>query len=250
MNGIELKKIWHSGTPSLGTWITLADPVICAMTANVGFEWVLIDGEHNPFNPETLRNMIMTLQSRGCAPIVRIRVNDESLVKQMLDWGAEGVMFPMIHDAADARRAVAACRYPPHGVRGFSPREASNFYKDLDSYLATADERVIAMLQIEHYAAVDNLDEILTVPGIDALLIGPADLSYSLDVPFRSIIQRCRKPSTRLFARPGPPASQSVWPGTIHRKDSGTISSVVSTSSWPAVIPISSPTQRPAFSRP
>ena len=183
MDGSELKKQWKTGKASFGTWITLADPAVCAILANVGFEWVIIDGEHCPFNPETLRNMLMVLRERGVVSIVRVRVNDESLVKQVLDWGAEGIMFPFIHTADDARRAVAACRYPPAGVRGFNPRDASNYFADIDHYLATANDRIVALLQVEHVDAVNNLDEILAVPGVDALLIGPADLSFSLGMP-------------------------------------------------------------------
>ena len=110
---------------------------------------------------------------------------DEAIVKQVLDWGAEGILFPMIRTATDAQRAVAACRYPPAGVRGFNPREASTFFKDLDTYLATANDRVLAILQVEPAEAVTNLDEILQVPGIDGTMIGTADLSYSLGVPLQ-----------------------------------------------------------------
>jgi 2-keto-3-deoxy-L-rhamnonate aldolase RhmA len=177
MNGIELKALWKTGQPSFGAWITLADPAVAAIMANAGFDWVYIDYEHNPFNPETLRNILLTLRDRGTVAIVRVRVVDEAIVKQVLDWGAEGILFPMIRTASDAQRAVAACRYPPAGVRGFNPREPSNFFKELDTYLATANDRILAILQVELAEAVTNLDEILRVPGIDGIMIGPADLS-------------------------------------------------------------------------
>ena len=183
MDGSELKKQWKTGKPSFGTWATLADPAVCAILASIGFEWVVVDGEHCPFNPETLRNMLWVLRERGVVSIVRVRANDETIVKQVLDWGAEGIMFPLIRTADEARRAVAACRYPPAGVRGFNPRDASNFYFDVEHYMATANDRILAILQIEHSDAVNNLDDILAVPGVDALLIGPADLSFSLGAP-------------------------------------------------------------------
>jgi len=185
MNGTDLKRLWKTGRPSFGAWISLADPAVAAIMANAGFDWVYIDYEHNPFNPETLRNILLTLRDRGTVGIVRVRVVDEAIVKQVLDWGAEGILFPMIRTAAEAQRAVAACRYPPAGVRGFNPREASNFFKDLDSYLATANDRIVAILQVELAEAVTNLDSILQVPGIDGIMIGPADLSYSLGVPLQ-----------------------------------------------------------------
>ncbi len=180
MNGSELKALWRSGTPSFGTWITLADPAVCAVMANIGFEWIVIDAEHHPFNPETLRNMIQTLNERGVVSVVRLRWNDTALVKQTLDWGAEGIIFPMIHDAAEAQQAVAACRYPPQGVRGFTPREASNYFKNLHEYLSTANDRILAIVQIEHADAVENIEGILQTPGLDGIFIGPADLSFSL----------------------------------------------------------------------
>jgi 2-keto-3-deoxy-L-rhamnonate aldolase RhmA len=174
------------GKPSFGAWVTLADPAVCAVMANVGFDFLVLDAEHSPFNPETLRNMLLLLKDRGVASIVRIRDNDESIVKQVLDWGAEGIMFPLILTSADAQRAVAACRYPPLGTRGVNPREASNFFKDFDDYIGTANERIIAVLQVERAEALRNLDDILKVQGLDALMIGPADLSFSLGIPLQT----------------------------------------------------------------
>lgn len=183
MNGTELKNLWKTGRPSFGAWISLTDPAVAAIMANAGFDWVYIDAEHNPFNPETLRNILLILRDRGTVSIVRVRAVDEAIVKQALDFGAEGILFPMIRTAADAQRAVATCRYPPAGARGYNPREPSNFGKDLESYLATANDRILAILQVELAEAVANLDEILRVPGVDGLMIGPMDLSYSLGVP-------------------------------------------------------------------
>ncbi len=185
MNGRELKDTWKTGKPSFGAWITLADPAVCAIMSNLGFDWLYIDAEHNPFNPEALRTILVTLRERGTPAIVRVRAVDEALVKPLLDWGAEGIMFPFIRTANDARRAVAACRYPPDGIRGFNPREASNYYKDLTPYLQTANDRIIVILQLEHADAIANLDDIIAVPGVDALMIGPADLSFSLGVPLQ-----------------------------------------------------------------
>ncbi len=186
MNGSELKQRWKSGRPSLGAWITFSDPAVSALMASLGFDVLFVDGEHMPFNPETLRNVLMILRDRGAVPIVRVRSLDEGLVKQALDWGAEGIMFPFIKTVADARRAAAACHYPPQGVRGYNPRDATNFFLNKEEYVRTANDRVITMLQVEQAEAVENLDEILAVPGVDALMIGPADLSYSLGVPLQT----------------------------------------------------------------
>lgn len=186
MDGRELKEIWRSGIPSFGAWITLNDPAAAAVVCNLGYEWVLVDAEHQPFSAETLREIFAVVRSRGSVPIVRVRDNDAALIKQMLDFGAEGIMVPMAQSVEDARRAAAACRYPPQGVRGFNPRDASNFFKDLDYYAQTINDRVIALLQVEHIDAVHNLDGILATPGLDAILIGPADLTYSMGLPLQN----------------------------------------------------------------
>ncbi|MDI7275841.1 MAG: aldolase/citrate lyase family protein, partial [Anaerolineae bacterium] len=185
MDGRELKALWRSGTPSFGAWITLCDPAVAAVVCNAGYEWVIVDAEHMPYNPQTLRDVIGVIRARGVLPIVRVADNDVALIKQTLDWGAEGIMVPLLRTAEDARRAVAACRYPPQGVRGWNPRDATNYYRDAAHYASTINERVIAMLQVEHADAVRNLDAILATPGVDAILIGPADLSFSLGHPLQ-----------------------------------------------------------------
>jgi len=115
-------------------------------------------------------------------PIVRVPWNDQVWIKFALDVGAEGVLVPLIRTAEDARQAVAACKYPLEGVRGFGPRGASNFYRNTAEYQQEANDRIVVIVQIEHVDAVKNLDEILKVPGLDCVFIGPADLSGSLGV--------------------------------------------------------------------
>lgn len=180
MDGKELKTVWRSDQPSFGAWITCSDPAIVAAVCNAGYEWVFVDGEHCPYSPAQLREVINTIRARNVVPIVRVADNQAWMVKQVLDLGAEGVVVPLLMTADDAQRAVAACRYPPLGVRGFNPRDASNCFAGLDDYCRTFDERVVVVVQVEHATAVANLDAILATPGIDGVLIGPADLSYSL----------------------------------------------------------------------
>ena len=183
MNGIELKTLWRGGTPSYGAWITLCDPAVAAIVCNAGYEWVIVDAEHMPYNPQTLRDIVGVIRARGVVPIVRVADNNAALIKQTLDWGAEGIMIPLLRTAEEARKAVAACRYPPLGIRGWNPRDATDYFRDTAHYAGTINERVIVMLQVEHTDAVRNLDDILAVPGVDAILIGPADLSFSLGHP-------------------------------------------------------------------
>lgn len=185
MDGRELKALWRSGTPSFGAWITLSDPAAAAVVCNIGYEWVIVDAEHMPYNPETLREVVATIRARGVVPIVRVTDNSAALIKQTLDWGAEGIMVPLLRTVEDAGRAAAACRYPPEGVRGWNPRDASNYFHDSEHYARTINERVIVMLQVEHIDAVNNLGGFLATPGVDSILIGPADLSYSLGHPLQ-----------------------------------------------------------------
>jgi len=185
MDGAELKQEWLSGQPSFGAWISLTDPAVTAVMCNAGYKWLMIDAEHLPYNAETLRSLIATMRSRDVVPLVRVRANDEAIIKQVLDMGAEGIAVPMIRTADDARRAVMACHYPPFGIRGCGPRDASNFYQNIDHYRSTIENRVVVILWIEHIDAVNNLDEILRVPGVDALVLGPTDLSYSMGLPWQ-----------------------------------------------------------------
>jgi len=183
MNGLELKQKWQQHIPSFGAFLTSTDPVIATEMCNIGFEWLIIDVEHNPFNPETLRDQIRILLTRGVVPIVRVAEHSISLIKQVLDYGAEGIMIPMLRSVEDFQQGVLACRYPPEGVRGFNPRDPTNNFHQVQEYLADINQRVIVMPQVEHIDAVNNIDAILEVSGIDAILIGPADLSFSMSVP-------------------------------------------------------------------
>jgi 2-keto-3-deoxy-L-rhamnonate aldolase RhmA len=200
MDGRDLKAFWKSGKPSFGAWVTLNDPAVAAVICNAGYDWVLIDAEHMPYNPQTLRDIMALVRARGVVPIVRVADNDMALIKQTLDWGAEGIMIPLLRTVEDARRAAAACRYPPQGVRGWNPRDASNFFQDAE-YGRTINERVIAMLQVEHAEAVSNLDAFLATPGVDCILIGPADLSHSLGHPLQIDHPEVRQAIDTTFAK-------------------------------------------------
>lgn len=201
MDGRELKKIWRSGKPSFGAWITSTDPAVAAVVCNIGYKWVLVDAEHNPYNPETLRKIITAVKSRGTVPIVRIADNSTALIKQILDLGAEGILVPLLRTANEVRKAVVACRYPPQGERGFNPRDASNYFKDLEYYRNTINERVIVMVMIERIEAVNDLDGFLATSGLDALLIGTADLSYSIGHPLQTDHPRVQEAINTIISK-------------------------------------------------
>jgi len=195
--GSQLKSRIAIGEAVFGTFIGLNDPVMARIFAQLGFDFLVIDMEHNAFDQGTLQQVLLTFEGTDTCPIVRVPWHEQVWTKWALDYGAEGILFPNVASAEEARQAVANCKYPPQGIRGFFPRAASNFLMDMDEYMAGINERIIVWTQIEHADAVSRLGEILAVPGIDALFIGPADLSMSLgvfnrydDPAFQQAVQR------------------------------------------------------------
>ncbi len=180
--GDKFKQVIQSGKPILGAWLHITDPTIARILSKVGFDFLLIDCEHNAINIESLRDILYGFENSETCPLVRVPINEPLWVKWALDLGAEGVLIPNIQTADEARLAVGACKYPPMGMRGWGPKIPSNFYHDIDLYDTEANGRTVAILQIEHVRGVENLDEILKVPGIDGIFIGPGDLSASLNI--------------------------------------------------------------------
>ncbi len=172
-----LKEKLMQGKPVIGTFVSLGHPDVTEALARVGFDWLLLDAEHGPMGFETLQSMMQSMYGTGCVPIVRPQWNDMAIIKRCLDIGAYGVLIPWVNSKEDAEAAVRACKYPPEGLRGFGPRRAARSDPD---YFNTADQEILVTIQIETQKALDNLDEILSVPGIDACYVGPFDLSVSL----------------------------------------------------------------------
>ena len=182
LKGSALKEKIASGQPVIGTFVGTADPLMARLFAQLGFDFIIIDTEHHAINNETLQQMLLYFEGTKTCPIVRVPWHEPAWTKWALDFGAEGIMFPNVINAAAAQQAVSNCKYPPDGSRGFFPKNASNFLMDLADYLQDINERILVWTQIEHIQAVENLDQILQVPGIDALYIGPADLSLSMGI--------------------------------------------------------------------
>jgi len=165
---------------SIGTWVGIGHPDVTERLADLGFDWLTFDTEHSPLSLETVQTMMMSMSfTDTCVPLVRLRWNDTVFIKRVLDMGAYGVIVPWVNSREEAEAAVSACKYPPEGVRGVGPRRAS--LRDPD-YIKTANEEVLIVVMIETQRALDNLDEIFSVPGIDACFIGPWDLSTNLGV--------------------------------------------------------------------
>lgn len=164
----------------LGTWLTMLDPVAAELLAGSGFDFLIADGEHGALDTEHLVRTLIAARAAGVPILARVGANEPVRIMHALDSGASGVVVPQVRTVADAERAVAWCRYPPLGLRGIAPRRASEYGRRAAEYLAAANELVTCCIQIETREAMDDLDAILSVPGIDALLVGPNDLSAAL----------------------------------------------------------------------
>jgi 2-dehydro-3-deoxyglucarate aldolase len=177
----RLKRMIHEGVPAVGCWIGVADPSAVEVIADAGFDWLLIDMEHSPIGPENLRDILVALKGSKSVPLVRLMANEAAYFKTALDLGAEGVVVPMVESGEDARRVVQNGRYPPLGVRGFSPMRASQYFRNIQEYLAKANEEILLIPQVESVNAAGHVEAIAGTPGIDGIFIGSSDLASSMN---------------------------------------------------------------------
>lgn len=179
--GIERLK---AGEPVAVGWLSIVEPTIAEITANVGYEVVFLDVEHNTASLKDVEHGIRGLESGGNpGAVVRVPSNDPVYLKQVLDIGVDGVMVPMVETPAEAETLVRATQYPPDGTRGTGVWRAQEYGERLVEYIESADERLLRIAQLETPTAVDNADEIAAVDGIDSLFVGPIDLSTALGNP-------------------------------------------------------------------
>src|SRR3990172_10775671 len=179
----SLKQKLHSGRATIGSWITFGHVGIAEIMANAGFDWLTVDLEHSVISIATAGDLIRVIDLCGVAPLVRLTSNHSDQIKRVMDAGSHGVVVPMINCADDAARAVAAVHYAPEGVRGVGLARAQGYGVGFKEYFAWQKLNAIVIVMIEHKVALDHLDEILTVPGVDGFIIGPYDLSCSLGIP-------------------------------------------------------------------
>lgn len=172
-----LRKIWGIGGKVLNGWIALPSPLAAEAFARAGWDSITIDLQHGTADYADLLALLPIIEKGGAAPIVRVPWLDEAAIMRALDAGALGIIAPMINTAADARRLVAACLYPPLGARSFGPIRARLACGE--SYYDKANTEIVPFAMIETRQAVENLDDILAVPGLGGLYIGPADLALA-----------------------------------------------------------------------
>lgn len=175
------KENLHNKQLQIGLWLGLANSYTAELLACAGYDFLLIDGEHAPNDVRSVLPQLQAIAPYQSAPVVRPNFNDPVLMKMYLDIGAQSFLIPMIQNKEEAQKAVAATRYPPEGIRGVGAALArASRWNNVEGYLHHANEEICVLVQVETKQAVDNLDEILSVEGVDGVFIGPADLSADM----------------------------------------------------------------------
>jgi 2-dehydro-3-deoxyglucarate aldolase len=178
----DFKQRLERGERFIGTFISLPSPESAEIFAEVGYDWLIIDTEHGPFDVLLAQRMLQGVGGR-CPCVVRVPSTEEVWIKKALDIGSAGVLVPLVNTAATAARVARACRYAPAGVRGMGGARAQRYGVGFQDYVERADRDILAIVQAEHIEAVENIEAIVRVPGIDAVFVGPYDLSASMGKP-------------------------------------------------------------------
>jgi len=171
----------RSGEVLTGTLVSLPSPEVCELLANMGYDWLFIDAEHGAFNPQQAQNMLQAASPTPC--VIRVPIGETVWLKKALDIGAAGIIVPQVNNSSQAREIIQHCKYAPAGDRGVGIGRAHKYGIDFDRYLEKANEETAVILQAESCEAVDNINDIANLKGVDAILIGPYDLSASLGMP-------------------------------------------------------------------
>jgi len=180
----RVKELWREDKPAFGVWLSACSAFLTEHVAAVGFDWLLVDAEHSAVDMQTMVQMFQAISTADSVPLARVSWNDPVQIKRVLDGGAYGVVIPWVNNEDEARQAVSACRYPPDGQRGFGPWRAALY--GVKDYVQQANEEISCIIQIETVGAVEKIHEILSVPGIDGVMIGPADLAMDMGLPPRA----------------------------------------------------------------
>ncbi|MHB8132412.1 MAG: HpcH/HpaI aldolase family protein [Mobilitalea sp.] len=183
MRTTKFKEKLKSKDVCIGSWITLAHPAIAEIMAKAGFDWLAVDLEHSVITIREAEELIRVIDLCSVVPLVRLSANDPVQIKRIMDAGAHGVIVPMVNSAEEARKVVEAVHYPPDGKRCVGLARAQGYGSSFEQYKEWVNQESIVIVQIEHIKAVENLDAILSVEGVDGFIVGPYDLSGSLGIP-------------------------------------------------------------------
>jgi len=198
-----------AGRLQIGLWSSLASSIAAELVADAGFDWILFDSEHSPNEVPGLLAQLQAAARGTASAIVRPAWNDAVLIKRVLDIGAQSILVPYVQNAEEARRAVAAVRYPPAGIRGVAAAARASRYGRVTDYLKKADSEICLLVQVETRSALDELDAIAAVDGVDGVFIGPSDLSASfghIGNPQHEKVQAALRRSAERLKAVGKPA--------------------------------------------
>jgi len=181
--GKKWKERIRKGETVIGGHVFLPNPAMAEAMAFYGYEYIWLDGEHGSFDKETIHSHLTAINNAGAGAFVRVTAGEPWLIKPVVEMGPDGIVFPQISTVEEARKALEACIYPPEGKRGYGPRRASRYGKMSDrEYIDSVDESLVKIIQIEHVDGVNNLEKILDLKGIDGIVVGPYDLTASLNL--------------------------------------------------------------------
>jgi 4-hydroxy-2-oxoheptanedioate aldolase len=197
----RVKELWQCGEVAYGAWLSIPSSLSSEAIARVGFDYVCIDLQHGLIDDPAAAEMLVAISCTGATPFVRVPNNDAAAINRALDAGALGIIVPMIHSSDDACRAISSCRYPPEGTRSYGPVRASMTWGP--DYFETANDLVVCVPMIETRQALEEIESIIALPGLEAIYVGPNDLSLSMGQPpgpdnggsyqeaYRSIAKHC-----------------------------------------------------------
>ncbi len=214
----------------IGLWSSMCSNLSAEIVAHSGFDWILLDTEHSPNELPGLMSQLQALRGGTAMPVVRAAWNDTVLIKRILDIGAQSILLPYVQNAEEAKRAVQAVRYPPNGVRGVAAGSRASNFGRINGYLTKADAEICLLVQVETRSALDQIEAIAGVEGVDGVFIGPADLSASLGHLGNAHIPR-RRPPFRMQPSVSPRSARRPAFSPASRRKRGAISSGAITSS-------------------
>ncbi|NMN59124.1 4-hydroxy-2-oxoheptanedioate aldolase [Xanthobacter sp. SG618] len=174
------KRAIHAGTQQIGLWCAVPSNYVSEILAGAGFDWLVLDTEHAPNELPNVFNQLQSMVGYGTQPVVRVPWNDAVTLKRFLDIGTQSFLIPMVQDAEEARAAVAATRYPPDGIRGYAVASRATRFGRISDYFTRYADEMCVLVQVETMEALEKVEEIAAVPGVDGIFIGPGDLSASM----------------------------------------------------------------------
>ncbi len=184
MKANPVKVALKAGKPQVGTWLSFGNVFATRLMARVGFPWLTVDMEHSPIDWSEAALLFGCIADAGCVPLVRVPRGDHDHIKRVLDSGAHGIVVPMVNTVEQAKTAIAAAKYPPEGNRSLGGAlHALNFDTNAGDYYKNANDNVLVVLQTESPEGVDNAEAIYSLPGVDAIFVGPNDLTAQMRTP-------------------------------------------------------------------